>query len=226
MGEPYEGSRNLVQKLAFVMAAVERVPKLGFNSFHNYKYARESDLTDAVRANLAKQGVMLIPSVEKIEWREVQTKGGTERVATLTVRFTVTDGIDKLEFNIIGEGQDKGDKATYKAMTGAMKYALLKLFLIPTGDDPEKDGEEQEQQYVPANHNQRKADILRRLTALGITGKVAAKTVSEWIGREVANDTIFNPDDWSKADAGLVKLESNKDTAAATLAALGGKKGQ
>jgi hypothetical protein len=39
----------------------------------------------------------------------------------------------------VGEGQDAGDKAVYKAMTGALKYCLLKTFLIPTGDDPERD---------------------------------------------------------------------------------------
>jgi hypothetical protein len=28
----------------------------------------------------------------------------------------------------------------YKSSTGALKYALLTTFLIPTGDDPENDG--------------------------------------------------------------------------------------
>jgi hypothetical protein len=40
---------------------------------------------------------------------------------------------------MIGEGQDAGDKGPYKAMTGAQKYALMKTFMIPTGDDPEAD---------------------------------------------------------------------------------------
>ena len=38
-----------------------------------------------------------------------------------------------------GEGLDAGDKAPYKAMTGALKYALLQSFLLPTGDDPEEE---------------------------------------------------------------------------------------
>jgi hypothetical protein len=143
---------TLIEKLAAVMAAVERVPKNGWNDFHKYHYATEADLSDAVRSNLARYGVMLIPSVEKVEWSKVPTKNGEERLATLTVRFTATDGKDKLEFTIIGEGQDRGDKATYKAMTGATKYALLKLFLIPTGDDPEKDENEKgAPRATPAN---------------------------------------------------------------------------
>jgi len=40
-----------------------------------------------------------------------------------------------------GCGEDAGDKAVYKAITGAMKYFVSKNFLISTGDDPEKDSE-------------------------------------------------------------------------------------
>ena len=133
---------NLIQKLAAVMAQIERVPKNGRNQFHNYDYATEADISDAVRSAMARYGVMLIPSVKKVEWREVETKGGVkERLVTLTVEFTATDGQTEFRFEILGEGQDRSDKATYKAMTGANKYALLKLFQIPTGDDPETDSE-------------------------------------------------------------------------------------
>lgn len=40
---------------------------------------------------------------------------------------------------ITGEGIDKGDKAGYKAYTGAVKYYLANTFLVATGDDAEKD---------------------------------------------------------------------------------------
>ena len=136
-------STNLIQKLAAVMAQVEKVPKNGHNDFYNYDYATEADITDAVRSAMAQQGVMLIPSVEDVQWKDMPTKSGAvERLATLRVCFTVTDGVDKMEFRVLGEGQDRSDKATYKAMTGATKYAILKLFLIPTGNDPETEGEE------------------------------------------------------------------------------------
>lgn len=38
-----------------------------------------------------------------------------------------------------GYGDDAGDKGIYKALTGAVKYALMKQFLVSTGDDPEGD---------------------------------------------------------------------------------------
>jgi hypothetical protein len=140
---------NLIQKAAKVMAAVEYVPKNGWNDFHKYHYATEADITSCVRANLAEQGLMLIPTVEKVEWSQLQGKSGTDRLATMTVKFTLTDGIESKEFIVLGEGADRGDKATYKAMTGALKYALLKLFLIPTGDDPEKEEDDKLEQQRP-----------------------------------------------------------------------------
>lgn len=228
---------TLIEKLAAVMAAIERVPKNGENKFHGYKYATEADLSDAVRANLARYGVMLIPSVEKVEWSKVPTKNGEERLATLTVKFTATDGKDQIEFVVIGEGQDRGDKATYKAMTGATKYALLKLFLIPTGDDPENDGDEKPAPRgngqasgaavraaaarqignalpVPQTPEARKEDLKARMKAMGIPGAKMAEHLGEWIGRVVDKDTIFTADDWSKADAGIAQTKNGGEALA------------
>lgn len=133
--------KSLVRKLAEVMAEVGRVPKRGRNEFHHYDYATEADIAEAVRAGLASRRVMMIPSVESLSFRELDTKGGGKQtVATVSVRYRVYDGDsgESLDIGpICGEGQDAGDKATYKALTGATKYALLKTFLIPTGDDPE-----------------------------------------------------------------------------------------
>ncbi len=141
---------SLVRKLAAVMGVVERVAKNGTNKFHNYTYATEADITQAVRGEMSSQGVMMIPTVEKIEWQEVLTKAGAkEKICTAHFLFTLMDGDSdaKIEFRTIGQGQDGGDKAFYKSATGAVKYALLKLFLIPTGDDPE---DEKAPKNIPA----------------------------------------------------------------------------
>lgn len=142
------GPKALVVKLAQVMAAVERVPKNGYNAFHKYHYATEADIMQAVRSAMAEARCMLIPTIEQQHWRDPPPgiKGGP--ICQLVVAFTLLDGDsgEALSFRVLGEGQDGGDKATYKAMTGATKYALLKLFLISTGDDPEADGGGQAQQ--------------------------------------------------------------------------------
>lgn len=133
---------SLVGKLAAVMGEVDWVPKDGVNQFHKYSYATEAGIVNAVRGSLAKHGVMIVPSVKSTEWVAVQTSAGkNERLCRLVVHYRILDSesADVIELDMLGEGQDSGDKAFYKAMTGATKYALLKLFLIPTGDDPENE---------------------------------------------------------------------------------------
>src|ERR1700738_5163472 len=51
--------------------------------------------------------------------------------------FMDRDTAEEITVKVAGEGLDTGDKAPYKAMTGALKYALLQSFLLATGDDPE-----------------------------------------------------------------------------------------
>lgn len=134
--------KSLVAKLAEIMGEVEHVAKRGRNENFRYDYATEADIAAAVRSEMAKRSVMLIPSVQATTWDSIPTKsGGVLKLCTLTVLFRLMDGDSDqvIEYTVLGQGSDSGDKATYKAMTGAEKYALLKVFLIPTGDDPEQD---------------------------------------------------------------------------------------
>jgi hypothetical protein len=133
------GTRSLVRKLSEVMAAVERIPKNGRNTFHNYDYATEADIVSAVRQELAKRHVMLLPTITSREREPVGEKG--QVLTHLEMTFTFHDGEsgETLVCPWLGAGTDKEDKGAYKAMTGGEKYFLLKTFLIPTGDDPEQD---------------------------------------------------------------------------------------
>ena len=46
---------------------------------------------------------------------------------------------DRVEVEFFGYGIDPQDKGPGKAMSYAVKYALLKVFSLETGDDPERD---------------------------------------------------------------------------------------
>jgi len=134
--------KSLVKKLVEVMKQVKYIQKTGFNDFHRYKYAQEADVSEKVREVLAEQNVVMIPNVKTHTVREhINAKGKTEYIVTVEVEFTFIDGDtgETITFTMYGEGQDAGDKGTYKAITGAQKYALMKAFMIPTGDDPEAD---------------------------------------------------------------------------------------
>lgn len=160
MSEANRSATNLAQKLAKVMGLVSRVPKNGHNSFHNYDYATEGDVADTVRDALAEVGVAIIPTLMgEVAWREVDTQGGKkERIATVRLKYTITDGATCYESEFVGEGQDRGDKAIYKAYTGAHKYFLLRMFNISTGDDndPERESDapprRQHEHQKPAVH--------------------------------------------------------------------------
>jgi hypothetical protein len=71
------------------------------------------------------------------------TPSGKQVLLTLRFTWTLTDGDsgETISWQSIGTGSDATDKAAYKAATGALKYALLTGFLIPTGDDPENDSD-------------------------------------------------------------------------------------
>lgn len=143
--DPIDGTADLAKlymKLVEVMAAVQRVPKSGYNNFHKYSYVTEEDLTLAVRSELSSRMVMVIPSVIDVSHRGIVTqKGKDSTITTVRLAFTFVDGETGASHRAewAGAGEDPADKGIYKAYAGAMKYFLMKAFMIPTGDDPERD---------------------------------------------------------------------------------------
>ena len=142
---------TLIQKLVSVYKEVDHVEKRGTNSAQGYKYVRATDLAHAIRNALATAGV----------YAEINFK--TERTYTIA-RGTDNNGVQKTPMNAVdviatvvfhdvdspevittsglGSGADMGDKAIYKAQTGALKYALRNAFLVPDDADPENDADE------------------------------------------------------------------------------------
>lgn len=144
------GKVTLASKIAKIMEAVGYVPKTGTNSAQGYKFVQASVVADKVREQLAKLSVSMTPTqIDVIS--EGVTPSGKQALLTLRFTWTLTDGDtgETMSFQSIGSGADSGDKAAYKAATGALKYALLTGFLVPTGDDPEADAST-DQQVVAA----------------------------------------------------------------------------
>jgi len=142
--QPREGSvrLNLHQKMAEVRRRLGYIQKRGHNERFNYSYVTAADIAGAVGDLLSELGVVVVPTLESITYEPARTTNGqVERVAhvVMTYRFTDIDTGEAVTVKVPGEGLDAGDKAPYKAMTGALKYALLQSFLLATGDDPEDD---------------------------------------------------------------------------------------
>lgn len=109
------------------------------NSYDRYTYFSEAQYKELFTELFSENGLEL-----KFTELDYQTFEGSEKRAN--------GRMPKLEFSlfdietgfyettiITGEGIDKGDKAGYKAYTGALKYYLANTFMVATGDDPEKE---------------------------------------------------------------------------------------
>jgi hypothetical protein len=151
-----EQNKTLIKKLAKIMSDIGPVEKTGWNNFNKYKYTTEADVQAITSKKMAKENLMLIPFEISHETKEVTTrKGNVEQLYTGTWDFSIEDGDsgEKIIVRVSGQGQDSGDKAAFKALTGAHKYALMKLFQISTGDDPERDVEGHQPQPNSNNQN-------------------------------------------------------------------------
>jgi hypothetical protein len=136
-------AKGLHAKLAEVMAEAGRIPKNGtYSGQGGFKYVLVGDAADAIRTALGSRGVSMLPSsVEVLSEAEHATKsGGTMTTLTVRTTWTLVDAEtgDTATVQSLGTGADSGDKASPKAQTNAMKYALLMGFLLSTGDDPEQ----------------------------------------------------------------------------------------
>lgn len=111
--------------------------KGGNNTYSKYTYFTEAQYKELFTELLSEVGLEL--KFTELEYVTFQTDKANGRMPKL--QFTLMDietgyGEDTV---ITGEGLDTGDKAGYKAYTGAVKYYLANTFLVATGDDPEKD---------------------------------------------------------------------------------------
>lgn len=144
--EEVKSLKNLATKMILIMDDVSYIQKTGYNKFQNYKYAKESDIAAAFANAMKKHNVFMFTSILNRECTAYQTEKQVktgEKTFLVTVKLQVTfvdaESGERFTGVFFGDGSDKGDKAVYKAITGAQKYALMKTFLCETGDDPERD---------------------------------------------------------------------------------------
>ena len=124
---------GLYAKMARVMGRLERIPKNGFNKHFKYYFVTDADVLDAVRKAMAAENICLFTSMESVHQEGKKT--------VIHSKLTFADGDSGQEKSILwtGEAMDTQDKGIAKASTSALKYCLLKTFLISTGDEPDAD---------------------------------------------------------------------------------------
>lgn len=136
---------SLAAKIAAAVDAIGGIEKKGSNEHYHYKFVRSCDVAKAFRHELFSRGVIVTPDEKELQERQVQTLGGAlMNYVNLKIEYTLrdTESAETIICAAYGSAMDTGDKAIYKAKTGAQKYFLRQLGIVPDEkDDPEADPE-------------------------------------------------------------------------------------
>jgi hypothetical protein len=117
------------------------------NEQQGFKFRGIDDAMNTVSPILSKHDVVFLPTYEDYpDTERVTGKGSTLIFAKVKGIFTFVSAKDASSVTVttFGVAMDSGDKATNKAMSAALKYALLQTFLIPTEGEPDADATTQE----------------------------------------------------------------------------------
>lgn len=141
-----ENLSSIAAAMCAIQAELKPIVKTGMNTQQNYKYAKFEDFVEHVRDILSQHDLFLVTTTSEPKRLEPrQTRNGNFQYVVevrITVRIIHKSG-EWMEIDCYGEGQDTGDKAIYKAVTGGRKYALACLLGLSTTDDPENDDDEE-----------------------------------------------------------------------------------
>jgi hypothetical protein len=173
---------NIYQRLAAAMAEVTYIQKENKKGM-NYSIVSHDAVTAKVRPVLLKNGIVYHPTAIDAQ------QSGNRTEVRLVVRFVnVADPKDTFDVPSLGYGIDAQDKGPGKAISYAVKYALLKAMGLETGDDPEYD---QETPHEPA-------------APVQFTGDPAIRRSSNEIKRN-------QPGRWSEIERAIRNMASVED---------------
>ena len=190
---------NIHQRLAAVMQEVTYIQKEKKTGM-NYTIVSHDAVTAKVRPALLKHGIVYYPV------RCAHAHNGNRAEAEMTIRFVNIDApADFFEVQTFGYGVDPQDKGPGKAMSYAVKYALLKALGLETGDDADMDNVD----YSPADPAAPPFD------ARAATDRVIAKLKGSRDMADLADrwkSELATIDDVKKADADIfAEINAAKD---------------
>jgi len=137
---------SIYKKMSEVMKEIGYVAKDQKNQAQGFKFRGIDQFVNALYPALCKHGVFIAPRCvsNRAELKDVERssgKKGVDKHVTILMEydFFAEDGSKVTVGPIPAEGLDSGDKATNKALSAALKYALIQTFSVPTEDMAEAD---------------------------------------------------------------------------------------
>lgn len=138
----------IYKKMSEVMSSIGSVTKDQKNVAQGFKFRGIDQFVNALYPALTKSGVFMTPRVVSATHSEREVtrsngKAGVDKTVNLMVEydFYAEDGSKVTVGPIAAEGLDSGDKATNKALSAALKYALIQTFSVPTEDMVDADSD-------------------------------------------------------------------------------------
>lgn len=196
-------AKNVHQRLAEVMRAVTYIRKEA-KSGMNYTIVSHDAVTAKVRPALLAAGIVYYPV------RCEYAHNGNRAECAMTVRFVnIDDPADFFDVPTFGYGVDGQDKGPGKAMSYAVKYALLKALGLETGDDPDTDSND----YSPADPALRAVEIQTAKDAAASCPDLPA-LAAWWKGlNDNARHVAVHPEVIAAKDARKAELTPKKQAA-------------
>jgi hypothetical protein len=135
---------SLAKKLMALRVALSGYSweKDGKNIRQSYSYITEAQYKRNFQKALLDVG--LDYRIDITDYRFIESISDKMHLILANYDITITDPDtgESQVYKMVGSGADNGDKAIYKAETGAIKFFLASNFLVAENNDPESDAEE------------------------------------------------------------------------------------
>lgn len=131
----------IYKKIIEVMADINAIGKDRRNQQQGFQFRGIDDVMNELHSSLAKCGVFVLPTVLEENRTTGKTRSGGDMFYTrlkINFGFYAEDG-SHVDAVVIGEAMDTADKASNKALSIGLKYAMLQVFCIPTEDEKDPD---------------------------------------------------------------------------------------
>ncbi len=131
---------TLAVKLHAIQKLARKVPKNGVNQEQGWTYMRIEDVVDVATRAMRQHKLLLTPTLKSMTRTANERGGGSIVDVVITWKLTDLNDLASVEADIPGAGWDYNSKATSKALTDSRKYAMILIFNLKAGDDPEERG--------------------------------------------------------------------------------------
>ncbi len=139
-------NKLIFEKINAIMSDVPAIGKDRKSKQQGYNFRGIDDMYNSLHTLFAKHQVFFTSELLASCREERETKnGGSLIYSILDIKFTfyAEDG-SSISSTFRGEAMDSGDKASNKAASVALKYALMQMFLIPTAEDKDTENDSPE----------------------------------------------------------------------------------